>query len=189
MRTRAHTSLAFPLAAFFGWLLTAAWTVSAADAEQYEPAPEFTHSGHRDWINTEPLTLAQLRGMVVLVDFWTFGCWNCYRSFPWLNELEARFEADEFIVVGVHSPEFEHEKSRERVSQKVMEFGLTHPVMIDNDFFYWKAMNNRYWPTFYLIDKKGRIRGSFIGETHAGDKNARAIEKKINQLLQEPVAS
>ena len=152
-------------------------------------APEFTHSKTRDWINSEPLTLADLEGKVILVDFWSYGCWNCYRSFPWLKKLEARFEGDDLIVLGVHSPEFEHEKDRQNVSVKVKEFGLDHPVMIDNDFSYWKAMKNRYWPTFYLIDKAGQVRASYIGETHDGDSNARAIEQKIVQLLKETVSS
>lgn len=150
-----------------------------------EPAPGFTHAEARDWINSPPLELARLRGRVVLVDFWTFECWNCYRSFPWLRGLERRFAGEPFTVVGVHSPEFSHERDRARVAEKVEEFGLEHPVMIDNDFSYWKAMRNRYWPTFYVIDKRGRLRGHFIGEIHAGDANARAIESLVERLLAE----
>lgn len=149
------------------------------------PAPEFTHSAEEDWINSPPLTLEALRGQVVLVDFWTFGCWNCYRSFPWLHSLEARFADRGLSVVGVHSPEFKHERERAKVIEKVAEFKLTHPVMIDNDFSYWKAMGNRYWPTYYLIDKRGRVRAFFIGETHQGDARAREIQDTIERLLGE----
>ena len=149
------------------------------------PAPEFTHTQADRWINSEPLSLADLRGKVVLMDVWTFGCWNCYRSFPWMKELEAKFADQDFTVIGIHTPEFDHERDRNQVMAKVKEFGLEHPVMLDNDFSYWKALNNQYWPTFYLVDKQGRIRDVFIGETHSGDSNAVAIEKAVTALLAE----
>ena len=148
-------------------------------------APEFTHAAKADWINSAPLTVSGLRGKVVLLDFWTFGCWNCYRSFPWLRALEERYHDRPLQVVGVHTPEFDHERVPENVAAKVKEFKLAHPVMIDNDFSYWRAMKNRYWPAFYIIDKRGRVRGVFVGETHAGDRRARAIERLIDRLLAE----
>jgi thiol-disulfide isomerase/thioredoxin len=149
------------------------------------PAPEFTGDRPEDWINSEPLRLADLRGNVVLIDFWTFDCWNCYRSFPWLNDLESRLQGMGLRVVGVHTPEFEHEHVRAHVERKVREFGLHHPVMIDNDYRYWYALRNNYWPAFYLLDRKGFVRASFVGETHAGDKRARAIESMLDELLAE----
>ena len=177
-----------------GYLLTIlllciafAATARPAHAQQAAPsAPEFTHTDAEEWINSEPLSLSDLRGQVVMLDFWTFDCWNCYRSFPWLKGLEARLADADFTVVGVHTPEFAHERVRANVVAKVGEFELHHPVMIDNDFSYWKAIGNRYWPTFYVIDKRGRVRGRFIGETHAGDRRARAIESLIEELLAEP---
>ena len=147
-------------------------------------APEFTQSDPKDWINSDPVTLESLRGRVVLVDFWTFECWNCYRSFPWLNSLEARYQDQGLRIVGVHSPEFAHEREHARVAQKVREFELHHPVMIDNDFSYWKALDNKYWPAFYLIDANGRIADVFVGETHLGDRRARRIEARIEELLE-----
>lgn len=150
-----------------------------------QPAPEFTHKDPDAWINSEPLTLSQLRGQVVLVDFWTFDCWNCYRSFPWLNSVEERFKEEDFRIIGVHSPEFDHERQRHRVEAKVREFELQHPVMMDNDFSYWRAMENRYWPAFYLIDQSGIVRDAFVGETHSGDPRAKAIEASIEALLME----
>ena len=149
------------------------------------PVPEFTEQQPGDWINSKPLSLRELRGKVVLIDFWTFDCWNCYRSFPWLNGLEKAFDNSDLRVIGIHSPEFEHERVRSNVERKITEFGLRHPVMIDNDFRYWDAMGNRYWPAFYLVDRKGFVRAAFVGETHAGDKRARAIEAKIRELLAE----
>ena len=148
-------------------------------------APEFTTSAPEDWLNTEPLSLAKLKGKVVLLDFWTFECWNCYRSFPWLNVLEASLADEDFVVIGVHSPEFDHEKDRDAVAAHVEKFKLRHPVMIDNDFEYWRALDNRYWPAFYLIDGDGRIRATYVGETHAGDAQARRIERDIRALLGE----
>jgi len=191
MKIGKATRYAAPLAlgVVVAALAVAARMVVPASAEVLEqpvPAPEFTHAEPREWINSGPLRVSDLRGRVVLVDFWTFDCWNCYRSFPWLKSLEARYEQHAFTVVGVHSPEFDHERARENVVEKVREFDLRHPVMIDNDFSYWKAMRNRYWPTFYLIDKQGRVRARFIGETHEGDRRARAVETAIERLLEEP---
>ncbi|GAB4355950.1 MAG: hypothetical protein Kow006_22750 [Gammaproteobacteria bacterium] len=137
------------------------------------------------WINSPPLQWSSLRGKVVLIDFWTFGCWNCYRSFPWLKALEQRYPGGDFRVIGIHTPEFEHEKEFARVLAKTREFGLEHPVMLDNDYAYWNAVGNRYWPTFYLVDKKGRVRAYFIGETHEGDPQAEAIEEQLVRLLAE----
>jgi thiol-disulfide isomerase/thioredoxin len=149
------------------------------------PLPEFTHQAPADWLNSSPLTVASLRGKVLLIDFWTFECWNCYRSFPWLKELEAGLADEDFQVIGVHSPEFDRERDRDRVAAKVREFGLQHPVMIDNDFSYWNALDNRYWPAFYLVDRQGNIRYGFIGETHAGSRQAAAIEQRVRELLDE----
>ena len=149
------------------------------------PAPEFTATDARDWINTPPLRLAELRGNVLLIDFWTFSCWNCYRSFPWLNDLQTRFEDEALNIIGIHSPEFEHERERAEVARQAQQFGLRHPIMIDNDFAYWRAMKNRYWPAFYLVDKRGQLRYRFIGETHSGDARATEIERAIRELLAE----
>lgn len=152
--------------------------------ENPRPLPAFTGQA-ADWINSEPLTVEQLRGKVLLLDFWTFDCWNCYRSFPWLRDLEQRLATEGLQVIGIHTPEFEHEKKRDNVVAKIEEFSLPHPVMMDNNFTYWKALKNRFWPTFYLVDKQGQIRASFIGETHKGDANARQIEAAVKQLLEE----
>ena len=148
-------------------------------------APEFTHNGKQNWINSTPLSIKDLEGKVVLIDFWTFGCWNCYRSFPWLNAMENRLNQENFQVIGVHTPEFENEKIRENIVAKAKEFKLHHPIMIDNNSSYWRAMSNRYWPAYYILDKQGKIRAAFIGETHEGDRRAKQIERTINQLIAE----
>ncbi len=163
-----------------------AWAATGlVPTDEAPKAPEFTHTAPASWINGDPLTIGDLAGSVVLLDFWTFECWNCYRSFPWLNDLEARYAERGLKVVGIHTPEFDHEKVRRNVEAKVREFKLAHPVMIDNDYSYWHAMDNRYWPAFYLLDRQGRVRAFFAGETHAGDRRARAIESAIDRLLAE----
>jgi thiol-disulfide isomerase/thioredoxin len=145
--------------------------------------PEFTQQESQRWINSSPLSVKDLSGKVVLIDIWTYGCWNCYRSIPWLNSLEQKFDSDKFMIVGIHTPEFDHETEREKVIKKCEEFEVTHPVMMDNDFAYWKALRNRYWPTFYIADKNGVVRGVFIGETHQGDKRAKDMEDLIEKLI------
>lgn len=162
--------------------------LQVTQAARINPPPtaaEFTSNQQQDWINSSPLTLADLKGKVVLLDFWTFGCWNCYRSFPWLNAMEQRLAGEDFTVIGIHSPEFEHEKDYDRIKAKVKEFELHHPIMVDNNMAYWRAMHNRYWPAYYLIDKQGKIRKVYIGETHEGDARAIKIEAHIRQLLAE----
>ena len=150
------------------------------------PAAEFHHNETQDWINSEPLVLDDLKGKVVLLDFWTFDCWNCYHSFPWMNNLEKRYQDKGLQVIGVHTPEFSHEKIRSNIEEKVKEFELHHPIMIDNDFTYWRAMHNKYWPAFYVIDKQSNVRAVYFGETHEGDARAKRIEDTIQQLLAEP---
>lgn len=165
--------------------LTRPWAMGPGRMDQPWPAPEFTHEGESDWINSRPLRLANLEGRVVLVDFWTYGCWNCKRSFPFIREIQSEFGREGLVVVGVHTPEFKHEMSHVRVREHVRQFDLDHPVMVDNDFSYWNAMNNRYWPTFYLIDKSGRVRERVVGEIRPGDDRARDLELRIRTLLAE----
>ena len=166
-------------------LLLFVFSALPVHAKGVQQAPEFTHTEASNWINSTPLKLADLKGKVVLLDIWTFGCWNCYRSFPWMNDMEKRLEGKDFTVIGVHTPEFEHEHDRNQVIAKAKEFKLQHPIMMDNDFSYWKALGNQYWPTYYLIDKQGRLRAKYIGETHKGSRKARKIEAAINYLLKE----
>ena len=145
--------------------------------------PEFTHQTAADWINSKPLQLADLRGRVVLLHVWTFECWNCYRSFPWLESVVERFGPRGLVTIGVHSPEFEREKVRDEVVARAEKFRLKHPTMIDNDFSYWRALDNRFWPAWYVVDRQGVIRAVMVGETHRGDRRAGEIESAINRLL------
>lgn len=159
-------------------------TCSAAN-KAATAAPEFTHAQQSAWINSQPLELGDFKGRVLLIDVWTFDCWNCYRSIPWLKSMESRLGPKGLALLGVHSPEFPHEQERARVIAKVKEFGIAHPVMLDNDYTYWRALDNHYWPAFYVIDKQGRLRGKFVGETHVGDERAKQVEALITNLLAE----
>jgi thiol-disulfide isomerase/thioredoxin len=157
----------------------------ASDATPRAALPEFTQTGADAWINSAPLTVAQLSGHVVLLHVWAFECWNCYRSFPWLHALEDEYRSRGLVVVGIHTPELPEESEPARVIAKTREFGLRHAVMIDNDSAYWRALGNHYWPAWYVVDTHGDIRKLVIGEAHAGDQRARAVEAAIDALLAE----
>ena len=140
-------------------------------------APEF--AGIDAWLNTAtPLTVAGLRGKVVLVDFWTYSCINCRRTVPYLNRWQQDYGAHGLQVVGIHTPEFGFERMRHNVEDSVREFGIRYPVGQDNEFRTWRAWNNRAWPAFYLLDRDGRIVLLREGEGHA-----RELEGAIRALL------
>jgi thiol-disulfide isomerase/thioredoxin len=126
-----------------------------------QPAPEIT--GQR-WINSGPLSLAALRGRVVLVDFWTYGCSNCRNVIPALRAWHQRYGPDGLVVVGVHTPEFLWERPYDKVVQACQDLGVRYPVVQDNDYAIWKRFGIRAWPTAVLIDKRGVIRYQHIGE-------------------------
>ena len=150
---------------------------SAAPSGRRPSAPEFT--GIDGWLNTaRPLTLAGLRGKVVLVDFWTYSCINCRRTVPYLNRWQAEYGAQGLQVVGIHTPEFGFERTRRNVQESVREFGIRFPVGQDNAFRTWRAWSNRAWPAFYLLDGDGQIVLVREGEGHA-----RELEGAIRALL------
>ena len=136
--------------------------------------------GIQTWINSAPLTLEQLRGKVVLVDFWTYTCVNCIRTFPYLRLWHSRYDDDGLVILGIHTPEFEFEKDYTNVLEATREHGIAWPVAQDNDFETWKAYNNRYWPAKYLIDRDGVIR-----YTHFGEGKYAETENEIRDLLEE----
>jgi len=141
-------------------------------------APDFAGGGK--WFNSQPLTITQLRGKVVLVDFWTYTCINCIRTLPYLKSWYEKYQDKGLVIVGVHTPEFEFEKKAENVSRAITDFGLTYPVVQDNDYQIWNAYANHYWPAKYLVDKNGQIRYSHFGE---GEYDQ--TEEMIQQLLKE----
>lgn len=125
-------------------------------------APEL--KGVTGWVNTDPFTLQQLRGKVILIDFWTYSCINCIRTFPYLKDWYAKYKDKGFVIVGVHTPEFEFEKNINNVKEAVQRFGIKYPVALDSDFKTWQNFNNRYWPAHYLIDQEGIVRSFHFGE-------------------------
>ena len=136
--------------------------VQAATLPDFGPAPEFT--GIERWLNSEPLTLAGLRGRVVLVDFWTYACINCIRTLPHVNRWVELYTPQGLTVVGVHTPEFPFERTTSNVEVAMRRHGVKHPVAQDNRYGTWKAYSNQYWPAAYLIDAQGRIRYKHFGE-------------------------
>lgn len=159
---------------------SAAW---AFGPRQMPMAPELPVLSQRDWINSKPLSLQEMRGRAVLVEFWTYGCKNCRRSIAWINNLQRQFAGD-LTIISVHTPEFAHERSNANVRRKVEAFGITYPVMLDNDFQAWNAFGNQYWPAFYLVGKDGRLRGAWAGEVLEGSKRAFRIEAAIKAATQ-----
>lgn len=145
-------------------------------------APEIIPGGA--WFNSEPLMLNTLKGKVVLVDFWTYSCINCQRTFPYLSDWHKKYKDKGLVIIGVHSPEFEFEKSEKNLAQAIEDFKLAYPIVQDNDFATWNAYSNRYWPAKYIIDKKGNIRYQHFGEG-AYDET----EKVIQELLKEAGAT
>jgi thiol-disulfide isomerase/thioredoxin len=144
-------------------------------------APEFTDT--EDWFNTpgnRPLTLASLRGRVVLVDFWTYTCINCIRTLPYLKAWDAAYRKDGLTIVGVETPEFAFEKEASNVEDAISQFGLRYPIVQDNEMGTWNAYDNEYWPADYLIDAHGQVRYATFGE---GDYDQ--TETAIRALLAE----
>ncbi|MCO5207976.1 MAG: redoxin domain-containing protein [Anaerolineae bacterium] len=137
------------------------------------PAPPINNDV---WINNDAgSTLDDLRGKVVLVEFWTFGCINCKRVIPYMNEWYADYAGDDFEILSVHYPEFRYEHDIDNVRAAVTEHGIEFPVAIDNARMTWSAWNQRYWPTRYLVDRDGNVRFRHIGEG-AYAETAAAIE-------------
>jgi len=139
----------------------------------YGPARDFT--GGTGWINSVPLTRDGLKGKVVLVDFWTYSCINCIRTFPYLLDWYAKYKDYGFVIIGVHTPEFAFEHDTANVVQAVHQFGIPYPVVQDNNYVIWNAYLNSYWPAEYLIDATGQVRHFQYGEGNY-DKTEQAIQ-------------
>jgi thiol-disulfide isomerase/thioredoxin len=133
-----------------------------------------------DWINSEPLKLNDLRGRVVLIEFWTFGCINCRNTLPFVKSWDDRYRDKGLTVIGVHSPEFDEERKVEHLRREVSSLGIRYPVVTDNDYQTWNAYKVEAWPTVFLLDKQGRIRWMRVGE---GDYDE--TERLIQKLLAE----
>ena len=145
--------------------------------QEAPPAPEFG----RSWFNSGDLSLAALRGRVVLVDFWDYTCVNCLRTLPYLTEWHNRYREKGLTVIGVHAPEFGFARRADFVERAVRELGIRYPVVLDNDFVIWRLFGNRFWPAKYLIDNDGLMRLAHFGEGAYAETEA-AIQDLLKEL-------
>jgi thiol-disulfide isomerase/thioredoxin len=153
------------------------------DKSQFKKASEFT--GITGYINTtSPVKLADLKGKVVLVHFWTYTCINCIHTITYLNELYQKYSNKGLVIVGVQTPEFDFEKNIDSVKAAVQDFKIKYPVILDNNYVNWNAYGNNYWPRDYLVDNQGLIRYNHIGEGGYAQ-----TEQMIKSLLAEGVIS
>ena len=144
--------------------------------EKPYPAPEI--AGVNNWINSPPLKISDLKGHVVLVDFWTYSCINCVRTLPYITNWDQKYRDQGLIIIGVHSPEFEFEKQLDNVTAATVKFGIHYPVALDNELATWSNFKNQYWPAHYLIDKDGQV-----VYTHFGEGDYDVTENNIRVLL------
>jgi thiol-disulfide isomerase/thioredoxin len=150
-------------------------SAGAGDAEA-----EGSGSGENPAEGSPPLSMEELRGKVVIVDFWTYSCVNCVRTIPYLKSWYDEYRARGLVIIGVHTPEFEFEKNPSNVARAVSDLGIDWPVVLDNDYRQWRAYSNRYWPAHYFIDAEGRVR-----YFHFGEGEYDTSEKVIRALLKE----
>lgn len=141
-------------------------------------------SGATGWINSKPLKAKDLKGKVVLVDFWTYSCINCLRSLPYFEAWAQKYKDSGLVIIGVHSPEFGFEQKLPNVQRAVQKFGVTFPVALDSDYAIWKSFNNEYWPADYFVDIHGKVR-----HEHFGEGNYEESERWIQELLKERSAT
>jgi len=137
-------------------------------------------AGLGPWFNSPPLTNEQLKGKVVLIDFWTYSCINCLRTLPYLKAWDAKYRKDGLVIIGVHAPEFAFERDPANVAKAIADLGIRYPVALDNNYVLWHALQNQYWPAHYFIDAQGRIRYH-----HHGEGEYDLSERVIRQLLAE----
>jgi cytochrome c biogenesis protein CcdA/thiol-disulfide isomerase/thioredoxin len=140
--------------------------------------PPIEKLGIGPWFNSSPLTTAELKGHVVVIDFWTYSCINCLRSIPYVKAWAERYRKDGLIVIGVHAPEFAFEHDPANVAKAVKDLGIAYPVVMDNDWKLWRALKNNYWPAHYFVDAEGRVRYH-----HFGEGDYAMSERVIRQLL------
>ena len=167
-------------------LLGLALASYADDEKTAEPQPILTEAqraapnfvGISNWLNSGPLSIGDLRGKVVLVDFWTYGCINCANTLPHVTRLYDTYKDRGLVVVGVHTPEFPFEKVTSNVQTAIKRHGIKYPVAQDDDYATWNAYHNQYWPAQYIIDGNGTI----VFE-HAGEGQYDEIERAIQKLL------
>jgi thiol-disulfide isomerase/thioredoxin len=175
-RTLLTTFVGFAAAAVAAPALAVDKHAPVQVAEAHTAAPNFV--GITKWFNSAPLSIRDLRGRVVLVDFWTYGCYNCVNTLPYVTKLYETYEDKGLVVVGVHTPEFPFERSASNVQAALKRHGISYPVAQDNDSATWNAWRNQYWPAQYIVDQRGDVVFS-----HAGEGQYDEIERTVRRLL------
>jgi len=149
-------------------------------------SPLSSLSGADGWINSAPLTAKELKGKVVLVDFWDYSCINCIRAIPYVRAWADKYRNSGLVVIGVHTPEFDVEKQMRNVEKAVKKFGITYPVALDSGYKIWNAFNNQYWPAEYFIDARGKVRYEHFGEGQY-DQSERWIQELLKEANSKPM--
>jgi thiol-disulfide isomerase/thioredoxin len=149
-------------------------------------SPLYGLSGATGWINSPPLTAKQLKGKVVLVDFWAYSCINCIRAVPYVRAWAEKYKDSGLVVIGVHTPEFDFEKQLPNVQKAVRKFDIPYPVALDSNYAIWNAFHNQYWPAHYFIDAKGRVRYEHFGEGEY-DQSERWIQELLKEAHAKPM--
>jgi thiol-disulfide isomerase/thioredoxin len=172
---RARMALLLSVAVLFG---------SSLPAEtKKDPAPSFPKG--TPWLNSKPLQIKDLEGKVVVLHFWTYGCINCQRNYPVYKGWMKKYADKKVALIGVHTPEFAAERNIDRVKLRAKNNGLTFPIAIDNSGSIWRAWRTQYWPTVFLIDRKGFVRYHWAGELHLDKEPDRKFAEHIDELLAE----
>jgi thiol-disulfide isomerase/thioredoxin len=167
-------------------VILAIGAATAGGATAPTPAPEFAKV--TAWLNSQPLKLADQKGKVVVVHFWTNGCINCIHNYPHYRSWQDKYRSEKnFLMVGVHTPEFDAEKNVDRIKERMAKNKLTFAVAVDNEGANWKAWGNQYWPCVYVVDKNGNVRQRWEGEL--GDDGYKKVTGLIDELLGEASAS
>jgi cytochrome c biogenesis protein CcdA/thiol-disulfide isomerase/thioredoxin len=165
--------------------LTGSGTPPLTRSARQLAAPDIIAGGQ--WFNSPPLSLKDLRGKVVVIDFWTYTCINCLRTLPELKAWHERYADQGLVIIGVHTPEFEFEKDPANVAKALQDLGLKYPVVQDNAYATWNAYGNRYWPAKYFIDKEGRVRATHFGEGGEAESEA-TVRRLLKEAGQKPGA-
>ena len=161
--------------------------LAQAPVELQVPAPELVERDADQWLNSPPLKLSELRGQVVVLHFWTFGCINCIHNQPHYKNWHEKYSKKGVTLIGVHTPETDADRQIKNVRRSVKETGLKFPIVFDGDGRDWNAWGNRWWPSTYLIDKRGVVRYRWDGELNWKEtKGELMMRKRIDELLAEP---
>jgi len=145
-------------------------------------------AGATGWLNSPLLTAKQLKGKVVLIDFWDYSCINCIRAIPYVRAWADKYKDNGLVVIGVHTPEFDVEQQTANIQKSVTKFGITYPVAIDNNYAVWSAFHNQFWPAHYFIDVKGKVRYEHFGEG-GYEQSEQWIQKLLKEANAQPMAA